>query len=122
MDTGLEQPANTADLLIAGDEALARGAWREARGLFEQALQHEETAEALEGLGRACWWLDDAEIVGEVRERAYRAYRERGDAHGAARVALALAEDALIFRAEGAVWSGWTERARRLLADLDPSP
>lgn len=122
MAVGPEQPANADDLVIAGNDALGRGAWREARDLFEQALRHEETPEALEGLGRACWWLDDAKAVGEVRERAYRAYRERGDAHGAARLALSLAEDALIFRAEEAVWSGWTERARRLLADLDPSP
>ena len=110
------------ELVDRGNEALKRGAWEEARNLFEEALGHGETPEALEGLGRACWWLDDVTRVGEARERAYRAYRQRGDARGAARIALELAEDALIFRAEEAVWNGWTERARRLLADLDPAP
>ena len=113
---------SVAELLDGGNQALERGAWGEARDLFEEALRHNETPEALEGLGRACWWLDDVTRVGEARERAYRVYRRRGDARGAARIALELAEDALIFRAEEAVWNGWTERARRLLADLEPSP
>jgi hypothetical protein len=80
-----------------------------------QALEQSETPEALEGVGRAYWWLDEADAVRDARERAYRLYRERGDVRGAARVALELAEDALIFRAEEAVFNGWTERARRLL-------
>jgi DNA-binding CsgD family transcriptional regulator len=109
-------------LVDGGNQALQRGAWGEARDLFEEALRHNETPEALEGLGRACWWLDDVTRVAEARERAFRAYRRRGDARGAARIALELAEDALVFRAEEAVWNGWTERARRLLADLEPSP
>jgi hypothetical protein len=52
---------------------------------------------------------------GESRERAYRLYRERGDERGSARLALQLAEDALVFRAEEAVFNGWMQRARRLL-------
>jgi len=57
-------------------------------------------------LGRACWWLDDVETVSEARERAYRFYRERGDVRGAARLALQLAADAVIFRGEEAVFNG----------------
>lgn len=108
--------------LVIGHEALTRGSWLEARELFERALQDAESPEALEGLGQACWWLDDVVAVADARERAYRIYRERGDARGAARLALALAEDALIFRGEEAVSSGWSERARRLLADIEPAP
>src|SRR5688572_11314769 len=98
--------ARVLELVDAGNQALERGAWGEARDLFEEALRHDETPEALEGLGRACWWLDDVTRVAEARESAYRGFRRRGDARGAARIALELAEDALIFRAEEAVWNG----------------
>jgi LuxR family transcriptional regulator, maltose regulon positive regulatory protein len=110
------------NLVRRGHEALDEGRWSEARELFEQALRDVESAEALEGLGKACWWLDDVERVLDARERAYRGYRDRDDARGAARLALALAEDALIFRGEEAVANGWSERARRLLADVEDSP
>ena len=63
-----------------GREALARGAWAEARRAFEAALVDEETPEALEGLGLAAWWLDDATVTFPVRESAYRLYVERGEA------------------------------------------
>jgi len=46
------------------------------------------------------------ETVSEARERAYRFYRERGDVRGAARLALQLAADAVIFRGEEAVFNG----------------
>ena len=64
------RPANCT----AGDEALARGAWSDARDAFESALRARESAEALEGLGTAAWWLDLADEVFDARERAYRLY------------------------------------------------
>lgn len=36
---------------LAGDEALARGAWAEARDAFEAAFRVRDGPEALEGLG-----------------------------------------------------------------------
>ena len=68
--------------------ALSRGSWKEARASFEQELEAGESAEALEGLSWAAWWLDDADTVFEARERAYRRYRERRDPASAARMAL----------------------------------
>ena len=64
------------DTLSAGGDALAKGAWDEARLCFETALQDEETPEALEGLGMAAWWLDDAATIFNARERAYQLYRQ----------------------------------------------
>ncbi len=104
------------DCLSAAD-ALARGAWEEARGAFEAELRLGESAEALEGLGLTAWWLDLAASVFESRERAYRLYLERGDKRSAARVAVWLAWDYWAFRGENAVASGWLQRARRLLED-----
>jgi hypothetical protein len=104
--------SSSARLVAAGRDALVRGAWEEARTAFEAALGREETPEALEGLGASAWWLDDAETTFEARERAYRLFAERGDRQGAARLAIAIAEDCLDFRGETAVASGWRERAR----------
>jgi DNA-binding NarL/FixJ family response regulator len=99
----------------AGDDALARGAWQEARQSYEAALAAGESPEALEGLGVAAWWLDLADIVFDVRERAYRLYVDRGANVDAARVAVWLAWDCWAFRGESAVANGWLQRARRLL-------
>jgi ATP/maltotriose-dependent transcriptional regulator MalT len=118
----MSDAVTTPDDLVRANEALANADWDRARTLFAEALERKETPEALEGLGRASSWLDDAERVRDVRERAYRLYRERGDVGGAARVALALAEDALVFRAEEAVFNGWKQRARRLLDGVEPCP
>ncbi len=101
--------------LHAGQAALGRAAWQEARALFEAALAAEETPEALEGLGAAAWWLGDAPTVFSARERAYRLYRDRRDDRGAARVATGLAMDHWSFRGEPVVASGWVRRAERLL-------
>src|SRR2546423_8109245 len=106
----------------AGDERLSRGAWTEARDAFEAALCDRESPEALEGLGLAAWWLDDADAVFDSRERAYRLYSERGDRASAGRVAVWLAWDAWAFRGEHAVSSGWLQRARSLLAGLPDCP
>jgi LuxR family maltose regulon positive regulatory protein len=111
-----------AGAVSAGREALSRGAWEEARAAFEATLGQGETAEALEGLGLAAWWLDDAGTTFEARERAYRVFAERGDRRGAARVATAIAWDYETFRGELAVANGWLQRARRQLEGLEQSP
>jgi LuxR family maltose regulon positive regulatory protein len=107
---------------VAGDEALTRGAWEDARDAFERALNQRESPEALEGLGVAAWWLDLADVVFDVRERAYRLFLEQDDRAGAARVAVWLAWDCWAFRGEHAVANGWLQRARRLLDGLDECP
>ena len=66
----------------AGQEALARAAWPEARAAFTERSPARESPEALEGLGLAAWWLDLADVVFDARERAYRLYRDRGDEAG----------------------------------------
>ena len=98
---------------------LRQGRWQEARGAFEAA---DETAESLEGLSWAAWWLDDAEAVFDARERSYRLYREDGNSAGAARMATWLASDQLDFNGAAAVAAGWLQRARRLLEPIDTGP
>ena len=104
--------------VAAGWDALSRGSWSEALVLLGDA---GDDAEALEAMGVAHWWLDDADATIETRERAYRGYRERGDELGAARVASALAWDSVLFGGRLAVAQGWLDRAARLLpAELGP--
>src|SRR5205823_4684226 len=99
-----------------------RGDWRGAKLAFERVLESHSDPESLEGLGLASWWLDDAAVVFDVRERAYRAYLDRGEPVAAARVAVWLAWDTAAFRGEQAIANGWLQRARRLLADHPHAP
>lgn len=108
--------------LAAGTAALERGAWDEARTHLQASIAFRETPEALERLGLAAWWLDDAALTFDARERAFRLYREHDDPRGAARVALWLTWDCLAFRGDTAVAAGWLERARRLLAGHEHTP
>ena len=106
--------AAAGSVLGAGQAALETGDWEAARSHFEAAVAEAPSAEALEGLGSAYFWLDHPDTI-EVRERAFRAYRAGGDPRGAARQAIALAFDLLTFRGEDAVAQGWLELAERLL-------
>jgi hypothetical protein len=67
MDT--HHPPESAATIEAGLEALGRGAWEEARSVFEGALQADESPEALEGLGMAAWWLEDDGAVISAQAR-----------------------------------------------------
>src|SRR3954466_13288067 len=104
---------DAASSLQAARLALSRGAWLDAKAAFEDSLAAGESPEALEGLGTAAWWLDLADLVFDTRGRAYRLYRDQGDALAASRVAVWLAWDYWAFRGENAVANGWLQRARR---------
>ncbi|CAN5210338.1 hypothetical protein BH23BAC1_BH23BAC1_33080 [soil metagenome] len=107
--------------LESGQQALASYKWQEARDCFNAATLIEETAESLEYLGQASWWLNDAAATFSSREKAYRLYRKIGDNRSAARVATVLAIDYFTFYGEYAVSNGWSRRAHRLLDKLKPS-
>jgi hypothetical protein len=108
--------------LERGNEALAAGAWTEARTCFAQALESSDTAELWEGLSWAAWWLEDGTGSIEAREQAYRRFKQRRDLRGAGRMAIWLAMDHVEFRSEFAVAEGWFARCERILADLAPAP
>lgn len=109
------------DLVARGREALSRGAWSDARDQFERAAAQKETPEALEAVGEAAWWQNDAPAVFDMRERAFRLYLKREDQVSAGRVAAALAMDYVLFRGEEAVSNGWVQRAHRLLDGTGPT-
>jgi LuxR family transcriptional regulator, maltose regulon positive regulatory protein len=105
-----------------GEAALARGAWEEARDIFERELKARETVEALEGLSWAAWWVEDVPTCLEARERAYRLSRQEGDMRRAAMLAIWLADDHLVLRGERAIANGWFQRATRTLEGLELCP
>jgi ATP/maltotriose-dependent transcriptional regulator MalT len=107
--------ASAADPLASGRTALERGEWAEARAHFEEAAAADDSPEAWEGISRAAWWTDDAEATFAARERAYRGYRQAGDARGAARMAMWIASDHLDYRGDDAVAEAWLRRGRALL-------
>lgn len=118
----MDEAVPAGDAVAAGQDALARAAWEEARACFESVLAREEHPEALEGVSWTHWWRADLDACLATRERAYRAYRANGRARGAARMALWIADDHLWFRGARAVADGWFARARRILGELDQCP
>lgn len=113
-------PDQGAVVGLLGDAtaALRQGRWERARAGFAAVLADRESAEALEGLAEAAWWLEDPDAVLAARQRAYHLFRERGNDLGAGRVATELGFDHALFRLELAVANGWFQRAHRLLDEL----
>jgi ATP/maltotriose-dependent transcriptional regulator MalT len=109
-----------ADALEAGFAALGRGAWAEAQANFEAAVAESETPEALMGLGLAARFQFDMTVALDAHERGYRLARGLDDARTAAKLAIELVFDALLFRGPAEA-GGWLERAGHLLEQV-PGP
>ncbi|MCA1679554.1 MAG: hypothetical protein LC777_11700 [Actinobacteria bacterium] len=77
------------ELMQSGWEALAKADWDGAGSCFEQALQLEEHAEALDGLGRTLHFQGEYARAIELTERAFAVYRQEGRLAEAADRALA---------------------------------
>jgi len=114
-------PRLTADdTIAAGRAALLRGAWRDARARFEEALAVGESPAAYEGLGVAARFLWAVDAAVAAHERGYRLAREREDVGAAARLASQLAIDAYgMGRLSEA--NGWIERALLLSDGSQPT-
>ncbi|MGZ5401155.1 MAG: LuxR C-terminal-related transcriptional regulator [Nocardioides sp.] len=116
----MAQPVSAAEPLSAGLAALTHARWAEAGAHFRQAVAAADAPEAWEGLSRSAWWEGDQDLTFSAREHAYRGYRTRGDAVGAARMAMWVASDHLDFRGDDAVAMAWLGRGRALLEDEPP--
>jgi DNA-binding CsgD family transcriptional regulator len=109
----------TVDLTPAWN-ALRQADWTAARDAFAARLEEApDDAEALDGLGRALWWLGDPQAGIERRRQAYAEYKRRGATLQAANLAAYLAGEHRI-AGEPAAASGWLARAERLLEDAAP--
>jgi tetratricopeptide (TPR) repeat protein len=126
------QPPSAATI-EAGQQALERGAWEEARSAFERVLSTndegapersppEGSAEIVSGLAEALWWLGEIRESLECWERAYLGFRTRSDPAQAASVAIQLG---VLYDANfgnHAAAAGWVARAARLVDEhaLEP--
>jgi len=108
------------DALSRGHEALASGNWDGARSAFQEALDLTDSPEALDGLGRALWWLRKERDAVVHRERAYAGFRRDGELARAARIALWLSREYSLAFDNDAASRGWLHRAERLLRDVAP--
>jgi DNA-binding CsgD family transcriptional regulator len=119
-DDAVVSTAPVESPLAAGYEALATGDWEGARAAFDAALVLGEAPEALDGLGRALWWLREEREAVVYRERAYAGFRRDGDLARAARIALWLSREYALAFGNDAAAGGWLARAERLLNDVAP--
>lgn len=112
--------ARVAGALVRdGWKALAEADWDAARSCFERAGEFGETAETLDGLGRALHFQREYPRAIAVTERAFAAYRQDGRAVDAADCARWLAFLHGTINGNMAVASGWMERAASLLEDIE---
>ena len=106
-------------LVSAGDSALAAGDWTGARDSFRAALDLGQSAEALNGLGEALWWLGETQDSVDYRERAYAEFRRRPDPVQAANIALVLCVHYQANIGNAAASAGWLARATRLVQEFE---
>lgn len=110
------------DVARRGWDAIAVADWETARACFEEARAGGETAEVLDGLGRALHFLGRYPEAIELTERAFAGYRELGRAVDAADCARWLAFLHGTINGNMSVASGWMGRAETLLAAEDECP
>lgn len=101
------------DGLASARAAAGAGRWEEARAAFAASAAVAESADALDGLGRVCWWLGDVRSAIRHRERAFTLLRQTGRDDEAAIVALDLCVWYLTNLENGAAAGGWLARAAR---------
>ncbi|OGO59512.1 MAG: hypothetical protein A2V85_09245 [Chloroflexi bacterium RBG_16_72_14] len=120
MANGIVPPqAEPRDALREGRAALQRHAWTEAFDLLTRA--DEETplsGNDLEALAEAAFFAARADVLADIRQRAFKAHRDAGDPLRAAYLALVLGRE---YGREGktSIASAWIRRAERL---LEPEP
>lgn len=111
---------------VAGEDvdsgflALDRGEWAAAARAFEAALARDETADALDGLGQARWWVGDLTAAIDLRTRAYAAYIDDGREAHAVRCAAWLAGEYFTVHGNLPAAAGWISRADVQLEKAGP--
>ncbi len=101
--------------LERGNAAIRSAQWAVAREAYEASLAAAATPEAMDGLGRALWWMGETGNAITARTRAYSKYRRAGRLEEAARIALWLSSEYAATPGREALAGGWLRRAERLL-------
>ena len=109
--------ATLDELVETAQGALAEGDWARARSAFEMLAAREPDAEAFAGLGDVLWWLGETDEAVRYQERAYAAFRRRGDPQSSAMMAVGLYLVYRVSLGNVAAARGWLARASRLVAE-----
>jgi DNA-binding CsgD family transcriptional regulator/tetratricopeptide (TPR) repeat protein len=108
------------DRQLADASALfERGEFAAARAAFEAALLEKETAAAHLNLSRLSMVLEDLEAARRHGERAYRMFRDDGDAKRAAAAAVVIAQT-YMYTGNLMTVRGWLDTAGRLFEEVGP--
>ncbi|WP_136707241.1 LuxR family transcriptional regulator [Agromyces sp. H66] len=108
-------------LLSTARAAYERGDWHAAYQNLEHARSRSELSTAdLDLLGSATWWVGNVKDSLELSEDVYHRYQHDGNLARAAMKALNLGLLWFI-RGDLVIASGWANRARRILKDLEES-
>lgn len=103
------------ELLQAARDAYRRQDWSAARTGFNAAHSVGGlSADDLDALSDAAWWLGHAEESLSAAEQAYRRYLFEERPRAAAMAAMGIAVN-LFLRGDEVIGSGWMSRAQRLL-------
>jgi len=114
--------ADIEALVARAQQAIETGQWSMAKDAFEALLEHDESGEALFGLGVALWWLGETEASLRQHERAYAAFRRRPDPEQALFAAFWLCLAYRMSLGNEAVSRGWLGRAASLAEEFDVGP
>ncbi|MDP3983659.1 MAG: hypothetical protein Q8Q52_01460, partial [Acidimicrobiia bacterium] len=105
----------TTDLRSTARQAIANHAWQEALDLFQEADRVTELdGPDLERMGEAAFFSGLADLVIEVKERAFKAYQVAGNRIRAAYMAIELCRE-YTFKGQASIGSAWLRRGERLL-------
>ncbi len=115
-------PTRQELLAEAARSAVAKFDWAAARRAFEELAADQPSAEVLAGLGDVLWWLGETADAVRCQERAFAAFRHRGDAASAATVGVGLYLVYRVSLGNTAAARGWLARVSRLVEDAGIEP
>ncbi|RDV09386.1 DNA-binding response regulator [Arthrobacter sp. RT-1] len=104
--------------IVEGERLLASTDWAAAASAFESVLAVNDEPAAHDGLGRALWWLRDADRAITERTLAYAGFRRSGQNSRAFKAAVWLAREYAEALGNEAASRGWFARAEGLASRL----
>ena len=107
-------------MIEEGRRQLRAGDWPAAQDRFRAALELGESAEALDGLAMAAYWLNDLDEAIRLKQRAHVAYKRAHKPGPAAFTAAWIGGMYMNIYGNQAAAEGWGEVCASLIAEAGP--
>ena len=107
-------------LIEDGRRHLRAADWPTARDRFQAALELGESAEALDGLAMAAYWLNDLDGAIHLKQRAHAAYKRANELGPAAFAAAWIGGMYMNVHGNQAAAEGWGAVCATLIAEAGP--